>query len=156
MSTYRPPIGTSPQDERADFFTLNAFPSVNSTIITGDLNGHHPAWDVPCLNPDGVGARTYEWTAPQEWQVLNSGAPTRAGNGESAHLATPDVTLTRNDTAWRCTWAVGTDPGSDHLPQVVSATTTVAARGVSGTHAGPSTRQTGLPSPPDARKPWPT
>ncbi|KAF0307222.1 Retrovirus-related Pol polyprotein from type-1 retrotransposable element R1 4 [Amphibalanus amphitrite] len=57
------------------------------------------------------------------WQVLNSGTPTRAGYGEDARLSAPDVTLAHSDLARRCTWEVGTDLGSDHLPQMVAVTT---------------------------------
>ncbi|KAF0304735.1 putative RNA-directed DNA polymerase from transposon BS [Amphibalanus amphitrite] len=122
-NVYRPPIRTSAQDERVDFFSLDAFPSNDATIITGDLNSHHPVWDVSCSNPDRVGDSIYEWTARHDWQVLNSGTPTRAGYGEDARLSAPDVTLAHSDLARRCTWEVGTDLGSDHLPQLVAVTT---------------------------------
>ena len=122
FNVYRPPIRTSVTDERVDRFSLDAFPTTDSIIITGDLNGHHPAWDVNCLNPDRVGALIEDWAARQEWRVLNSGAATRAGYGEDAHLSAPDVSLAHRDLARCCTWTVGTDLGSDHLPQMITAT----------------------------------
>ena len=69
------------------------------------------------------GARsTTGWRRTAEWRVLNTGAPTRAGYGEGSRLTAPDVALAHRDLARRCTWKLGEDLGSDHLPQVVTAT----------------------------------
>ena len=120
-NVYRPPIRSSPVDERVDLFSLDAFPATDTTLITGDINGHHPDWDVSCLNPDRVGALVHEWSTRQGWSVLNSGAATRAGYGEGARLSTPDVTLAHRDLARRCSWAVGTDVGDFGDPQTTLA-----------------------------------
>ena len=119
---YRPPIRTSSTDERVDRFSLDAFPTDDSVLILGDINGHHPDWDVDCLNPDRVGLLVHDWLSRHNWQALNSGAPTRAGYGEDATLTAPDIALAHRDLARRCTWVVGTDLGSDHLPQVTTVT----------------------------------
>ena len=121
-NVYRPPIRTSTADERVDRFSMEAFPSLDNVVIMGDVNGHHPAWDVNCFNPDRVGQHVFDWACRMDWQVLNSGAPTRSGYGEDANHSAPDVALAHRDLARRCTWQTGTDLGSDHLPQVVTAT----------------------------------
>ena len=121
FSMYRPPIRDSHEDERADSFDLARFPSSPRTMIMGDLNAHHPAWDVSCSDPDGVGQRVHDWLVDKEWDVLNDGSATRAGYREG-RLTAPDVILAPRDMARRCTWRLGDDLGSDHLPMVVSVT----------------------------------
>ena len=118
---YRPPIRTSTADQRVDHFSLEDFPTLDNTVILGDINGHHPAWDVNCYNPDGVGQHVYDWACEKNWQVLNTGEPTRNGYGEEAHFSAPDVALAHSDLARRCTWQVGADLGSDHMPMVITA-----------------------------------
>ena len=121
FNVYRPPIRNSEDDERVDRFTLDRFPTNAKSIIIGDINGHHPDWDANCLEPDQVGTAVNNWTATNSWIALNSGVPTCTGYGERTRLTAPDVTLVHRDLARRCTWSVGEDLGSDHLPQVVTA-----------------------------------
>ena len=117
---YRPPIRTSEADERTDHFELSGFPTSPEVIITGDVNGHHPAWDQNCLEPDRVGNLVHDWTTNHNWEILNTGEPTRDGYGNGPPSA-PDVSLAHRDLAGRCTWKIGMDLGSDHLPQVITA-----------------------------------
>ncbi|KAF0302132.1 putative RNA-directed DNA polymerase from transposon BS [Amphibalanus amphitrite] len=124
FNIYRPPIRTGEDDNRMDRFDPNAFPTSDCTLIVGDFNAHHPSWDASCSDPDEVGRNIYEWSQAADWRVLNTGAPTRAGYGEGSRLTAPDVALAHRTLAGRCTWNIGTDLGSDHLPQVVTATTT--------------------------------
>ena len=109
-------------DDRTDRFDPSACPTSNCTLILGDINVHYPSWDVSCVNPDKVGRRVFDWTGTVDWRVLNSGAPTRAGYGDGTRLTAPDVALAHRNLARRCTWTVGEDLGSDHLPQVVTTT----------------------------------
>ena len=120
-NVYRPPVRTSTADERVDHFSMEAFPTLDNVVIMGDVNGHHPAWDVHCYNPDEVGRRVHDWVCEKGWQVLNTGASTRSGYGEEAQHSTPDVALAHDNLARRCTWQAGMDLGSDHLPQVITA-----------------------------------
>ena len=108
-------------DQRIDRFSLDAFPAQDDVVILGDVNGHHPAWDVSCFNPDRVGQLIHDWASQRDWQILNTGASTRSGYGEAAQLSAPNVTLAQRNLARRCTWQTGTDLGSDHLPQVITA-----------------------------------
>ena len=123
FNVYRPTIRSSASDERVDFFFMDGFPTTDSTLILEDFNGHHPDWDVSCLNPDRVGRLVHDWADREGWQILNSGAATRAGYGEGARLTTPDVSLAHSNLARRCLWSTGTDLGSDHLPQLVAVST---------------------------------
>ena len=72
------------------------------------------------------------------------------GYGEDAALSAADIALAHRDLARRYTWALGTELGSDHLPQMVTVWSPrlVTARGGSGRRAGPFTRPTGRVSPP--------
>ena len=65
-----------------------------------------------------VSSLVEDWLLTSRWEILNSGEPTRAGYGEGA-LTCPDVALCHRSTAARCSWSVGADLGSDHLPMEV-------------------------------------
>ncbi|MEM9976946.1 MAG: reverse transcriptase family protein, partial [Cyanobacteria bacterium P01_D01_bin.2] len=120
FNIYRPPIRSSGGDERVNNFSLEAFPAGDPTLIMEDVNGHHPAWDVVCLDPDRVDRLIHGWSLRKNWRILNNGAATRASYGVETRLSAPDIAMAHQDLARRCTWSVGTDLGSDHLPQVVS------------------------------------
>ena len=113
-NVYRPPIRSSPVDERVDSFSLVAFPATHSTLITGDINGHHPDWDVSCLNPDRVGVLVHEWSTRQGWSILNSGAATRAGYGEGDGLSRVSTVYERRAVSRHRTspWRTATWPGA--------------------------------------------
>ena len=68
-------------------------------VMLGDVNGHHPAWDVSCYTLDRVGQLIYDWTSQQDWQVLNTGAPTRSGYGEEVQFSAPDVAMAHRNLA---------------------------------------------------------
>ncbi|KAF0288683.1 RNA-directed DNA polymerase from mobile element jockey [Amphibalanus amphitrite] len=116
---YRPPSRLSAEDEREDHFSLDMFPSLPNVIAVGDINGHHPVWDVNCSEPDAVGTRVNDWLELHHWVTLNSGAATCVGYGNRTRQTAPDVAMCHRDMAGRCTWAVGEDLGSDHLPQLI-------------------------------------
>ncbi|KAF0303793.1 hypothetical protein FJT64_024266 [Amphibalanus amphitrite] len=122
---YRPPIRSSGIDERVDRFSLDGFPSSPDTFILGDVNGHHPDWDAACLEPDDTGEKIAGWLERSRWTALNNGEPTRAGYG-TGPLTAPDVALCHQNLALRSSWSIGSDLGSDHLPQVVQTTTSGA------------------------------
>ncbi|KAF0300623.1 RNA-directed DNA polymerase from mobile element jockey [Amphibalanus amphitrite] len=107
------------EDEREDHFSLDMFPSLPNVIAVGDINGHHPVWDVNCSEPDAVGTRVNDWLELHHWVTLNSGAATCVGYGNRTRQTAPDVAMCHRDMAGRCTWAVGEDLGSDHLPQLI-------------------------------------
>ena len=103
---YRPPTRQSEDGERVDLFTMDAFPTSPNVFAMGDINGHHPEWDVNCSDPDGVGRRVHEWLAANRWTTLNSGAATCVGYGNRTRQTAPDVTMCHRDLARRCTWSL--------------------------------------------------
>ena len=115
---YRPPIRSGVDDERTDRFALNITGNnANDYIITGDMNAHHPMWDHQSDEADAVGSRLAAWAAAGGWTVLNDGSPTHADY--RGNTGAPDVTLCNRALARKCTWSIGEDLGSDHLPQLV-------------------------------------
>ncbi|KAF0288946.1 RNA-directed DNA polymerase from mobile element jockey [Amphibalanus amphitrite] len=120
-NVYRPPIRATGDDERVDRFSMAAFPTTSSAIITGDFNAHHGTWDPSCTEPDSTGQLLQDWMETNGWEALNSGAATRSGYGTGPPSA-PDVSMAHRDLARRCTWRTGDDLGSDHLPQVMTVT----------------------------------
>ena len=69
-----------------------------------------------------MGCKVHDWMETAEWRALNTGAPTCAGYGEGSRLTAQDVALAHRDFGSNCTWELGQDLGSDHLPQVVTVT----------------------------------
>ena len=90
----------------------------------GDLNAHHPLWDLGCDAADAVGARVAAWLDRVGWTTLNSGEPTHVSYRSGGQTA-PDLAACSTSLAARATWRLGTDLGSDHLPMVVEVHTSV-------------------------------
>ena len=116
VNIYRPPIRAT-DDDREDNFDPHLLPSDDETLLVGDVNAHHPSWDVGCAAADAVGERIADWLETTEWVPLNSGESTfvsyRSG-GQSA----PDLAACSASLARRARWSLGPDMGSDHLPMV--------------------------------------
>ncbi|KAF0308183.1 LINE-1 reverse transcriptase [Amphibalanus amphitrite] len=117
INIYRPPIRAT-NDEREDRFDPRCLPVNRQTLLVGDVNAHHPAWDRNCDLEDAVGDRLDCWLEDVGWSPLNSGDPTlisyRTG-GQSA----PDLAACGPELAVRTRWSLGPDLGSDHLPMVI-------------------------------------
>ena len=75
------------------------FPSSSNILAVGDINGHHPVWDVNCSEPDAVGLRVNDWLETQHWVALNSGAATCVGYGNRTRQTAPDVAICHRDLA---------------------------------------------------------
>ena len=86
-------------------FKPEAIPTPEEAIITGDLNGHSPLWDV-LQNPDQGGEQIEEWMFDKELSVLNDASHTRI-NRATGGFSTPDVTLVGKKWNDKCTWKVG-------------------------------------------------
>ena len=97
-NVYRPPIRASEDDEGVDRFSMDAFPTANNVIITGDFNAHHGTWDPSCRELDRTGQLLYDWVESSGWETLNSGAATRSGYGTGPPTA-PDVSMAHRDLA---------------------------------------------------------
>ena len=117
---YRPPIRTGQADQRVDRFDPAALPTTADSLVTGDLNGHHPLWDRGCDEADEVGEKFAIWMNGASWTTLNDGSPTHTSY-RGNHSA-PDVTACSRDLARRSRWSTGPDLGSDHLPQRIEVT----------------------------------
>lgn len=85
------------------------------TIIAGDLNAHHPAWDKNCPT-DRRGEDISRWVEDRGAIVANSGSPTRLGNIRQRN-SSPDVAIISHQLGLRFSWNTIADPmGSDHFP----------------------------------------
>ena len=115
---YRPPIRPGEEDQRTDHFDPSALPTDRDALLVGDWNAHHPDWDLHCADADDTGRRLADWTAQHGTVTLNDGAHTRTSY--RGNLSTPDAVFCHRDLAGRCSWSVGPDLGSDHLPMVTS------------------------------------
>ena len=114
-STARPSVQL--RRMRVDHFDPDALPDGDNTIVTGDINAHHPLWDSNCEEADEVGDRVAAWLDGRGWSVLNDGRPTFTSYRSGGQTA-PDVAFCSPTLSQRCTWSIGTDLGSDHLPML--------------------------------------
>ena len=74
FNIYRPPIRAT-GDDREDNFDPSLLPSDDASILVGDVNGHHPSWDLECDAAGAVGERIADWMEAVGWVPLNSGEP---------------------------------------------------------------------------------
>ena len=118
INIYRPPIRSVEADERVDHFDPDALPDRDNTIVTGDINAHHPLWDSNCEEADEVGDRVAAWLDGRGWSVLNDGRPTFTSYRSGGQTA-PDVAFCSPTLLQRCSWRIGTDLGSDHLSMLL-------------------------------------
>ena len=72
FNSYRPPIRAT-GDDRQDRFGARRLPDGARTLLVGDVNGHHPAWDDSCEEADS-GERLADWMEDIGWTPLNGGA----------------------------------------------------------------------------------
>ena len=117
VNLYAPPVLTNNEtiDDRPISLGLNHLQPDDRTIICGDANAHHPAWD-PHQPSNAAGHALDEWALDHELVSLNTGNATRI-NPATGGLSAPDVTLVHAGLERRCQWCVIDDSmGSDHLP----------------------------------------
>lgn len=85
------------------------------TLVLGDLNLHHPAWEPSTDKSSTLSKAFYEWTQDQQLELLNEpgvGTFFRANMSEESVL---DLTFATSDLAARAEdWQVLPDSGSDH------------------------------------------
>ena len=116
---YVPPIRHAECDERQQRFSSDHLPSIGSTLILGDFNAHHPAWDPESEESD-QGSAVYEWSTASGMRILNDGSPTHMPRRVDARQTAPDVSLCHRSLAGRAEWLVLEDAGSDHLPILIT------------------------------------
>ena len=56
-----PPIRPDETDERKDNLSPDSLPDGEYTILSGDINAHHPLWDCGYEEVDEVGERMAAW-----------------------------------------------------------------------------------------------
>jgi ribonuclease HI len=112
FNLYRPPIRPSARDRRQDNFSSDALPSGSRTIVCGDLNAHHPAWDS-LGTPDTAGEDLADWLDSVNMTVLNDpDVPTHTLRS-SGSRSSPDISLCSDDltASWSTKYPIGR---SDH------------------------------------------
>ena len=119
LNMYAPPIRSSPTDGRTDSFSPSIFPSSRNLFILGDFNCHHPLWDSRG-NSDPCREEVFDWVISSDLLPLNDpDAPTLL-HRSSGSRSSPDISFSPSFFALSCSWEVLQDPGSDHLPILLS------------------------------------
>ena len=115
-------------------FAPTTIPFSPSSLICGDFNAHHPAWDA--IQPeDARGGEILEWTSANNLSILNDITPTRhsrvTSNGSS-----PDITIAGSIWSNKFAWAVDEEEigGSDHLPIVITVHATINHQPITSTN----------------------
>ena len=149
INIYRPPIRP---DERTDHFSPDSLPDGERTILAGDINAHHPLWHSGCEEANEVGERMAEWLDRGGWSILN-GCRRNFTSYRSDGQTAPDVAICSPSMSRRCTWTIGPDLGSDHLPMLLRIRTVSAPPDTFANRAGHSRRPPGWRSKMSARLP---
>ena len=87
-NVYVPPDNSIGQEI---IFTPEVIPTLESSIICGDFNGHTSLWDLH-QPPDKRGETILDWLIDNDLETLNDGSPTRA-NRVTGIPSAPDITL---------------------------------------------------------------
>uniref|UniRef100_A0A1I8JA46 RNase H domain-containing protein n=1 Tax=Macrostomum lignano TaxID=282301 RepID=A0A1I8JA46_9PLAT len=95
-----PPIRTAEGDDRVQRFSPRHLPSGVNTVILGDLNAHHPAWDPESEESD-LGTAVFEWSVVSGMRVLNDGSATHMPRRANTRQTAPDVSLCHKSLANR-------------------------------------------------------
>ena len=97
INIYRTLIRATEEDRQDRFDPRRLLDGVR-TILFGDVNGYHPAWDDSCEEVDSVGERLADRMEDIGWTPLNSGATKfmsyRSGSQTDPDLTTRSVDLT--------------------------------------------------------------
>ena len=78
INIYRPPICLVEANERVDHFDPDALPDGDNTVVTGEINAHHPLWDSNGEEAGEVGDRVAAWLDGRGWSVLRASSRCRS------------------------------------------------------------------------------
>ena len=131
-NVYVPP--TNSKGQEVIELKTDIIPTLKSSLICGDFNGHSPLWDA--IQPmDQRGSTLVDWSIENHLSILNNGDPTRV-NRQTGNGSTPDVTLCGSDWSGKISWCIGEPIGSsDHLPIVMTISSNVQHQSVFGKRA---------------------
>ena len=114
-----PPIRSSPTDGRTDSFSFFILPSSRNLFILGDFNCHHPLWDSRG-NSDPCREEVFDWVISSDLLPLNDPDTPTLLHRSSGSCSSPDIFVAPSFLTLSCSWEVLQDPGSDHLPILLS------------------------------------
>ena len=119
LNVYAPPIRSSPTDGRTDSFSPSILPSSRNLFILGDFNCHHPLWDSRGTS-DPRGEEVFDWVISSDLHPLNDPDTPTLLHRSSGSRYSPDISFAPSSIVLSCSWEVLRDPGSDHLPILLS------------------------------------
>ena len=119
-NVYIPPESSCPNT-----FNPSISPLLNSdnSIILGDFNAHDSLW-CSALQ-DARGTTFAEEINSSNHGVLNNDQPTRLPSNEGGQPTSPDISLASMSLLPYMSWEPKTELGSDHLPLIISCSTTI-------------------------------
>ena len=126
INVYAPPARwTAGQGTQEQGFQPVGIGLVHPAVVCGDFNAHSLSWD-PHQPETALGEAIEDWAVDNGLAILNDGAHTRQ-NPSTGGVSAPDVamisrTLLRSRDV---TWATQRGLGSDHLPILVTMSSSV-------------------------------
>ena len=126
INVYAPPARwTAGQGTQEQGFQPVGIRLVHPAVVCGDFNAHSLSWD-PHQPETALGEAIEDWAVDNGLAILNDGAHTRQ-NPSTGGVSAPDVAMTSR-TLLRSrdvTWATQRGLGSDHLPILVTMSSSV-------------------------------
>ena len=119
-NVYIPPASSCSPGYIAPISKLSDGLATNSLII-GDFNAHHDLWYTEDAK-DARGEMVADWISDSTLGIINEDMPTRV----TAQASTaPDISIASSRLIPTCTWSVEYSLSSDHLPILITLTSTI-------------------------------
>ncbi|XP_043200238.1 uncharacterized protein LOC122369508, partial [Amphibalanus amphitrite] len=123
---YAPPARwTTGQSTQEQGFQPDGIRLEHPAVVCGDLNAHSLSWDT--YQPEtALGEAIEDWAVDNGMTILNDGGCTRQ-NPSTGGVSAPDVSLASRDLlrSRDVTWVTQRGIGSDHLPILVTLSSSV-------------------------------
>ena len=110
---YLPPKSSCPPDYQE---TLRSLLSHNNALLLGDVNAHDPTWFSTIA--DTRGSKLAADIDESEMGIVNENCPTRLPSNQQQ--TSPDVSLVTKSLLTSCDWSTEIGLRSDHLPILIS------------------------------------
>ena len=86
-------------------------------LLIGDFNAHNKGWSI---KSNRMGTVIKNYTEANSYKILNDKKIYTHCNSKNGTMGSPDLAMFSKEKMIECTWEVGEDMSSDHLPMIVT------------------------------------